>query len=229
MNSRCSFSGLAITPDELPPHEVITGWGIRDQPAGTIAVLLRRAQTGGAVLLRDAALMDFASACRRAGHPVLLSCTAEEIWTSGINESVLREANLHGIQVKGDPTAADFAEASRRIGPDMVLGRSAHGPAPSSEPPPWSYTAVAPIYDTAPSHALKPTNGMGLAQLRAWCRVTPNVFALGGIHASNLRACVAAGAAGVAGIRLFFGAPGLVVDNVEALGRALADDLRNPR
>lgn len=55
-----------------------------------------------------------------------------------------------------------------------------------------------PIFDTP--HKGK---GQGLAMLRAACQLGTPVYALGGITWSNADECVAAGAAGVAGIRLF--------------------------
>lgn len=52
--------------------------------------------------------------------------------------------------------------------------------------------------------------GVGLLRLKEACAVASPmaVFALGGVDETNVAACVRAGAAGVAGIRLFFGAAG---------------------
>ena len=51
--------------------------------------------------------------------------------------------------------------------------------------------------------------GVGLAALAAACRVAHPVpvLALGGVTASNAASCVAAGASGIAAIRLFHGSP----------------------
>lgn len=52
--------------------------------------------------------------------------------------------------------------------------------------------------------------GVGLLRLQQACAVAfpMAVFALGGVDEANVAACVQAGAAGVAGIRLFFGIAG---------------------
>jgi len=44
---------------------------------------------------------------------------------------------------------------------------------------------------------------MGIDQLRKVCRHRLPVIALGGVSAENAHLCIAAGASGVAGIRLF--------------------------
>jgi thiamine-phosphate pyrophosphorylase len=43
----------------------------------------------------------------------------------------------------------------------------------------------------------------GIAALKAACRLGVTVFALGGVTWENAEECIAAGAVGVAGIRLF--------------------------
>jgi thiamine-phosphate pyrophosphorylase len=60
---------------------------------------------------------------------------------------------------------------------------------------------VAPVFDTASKPGIRP---MGLERFTEICARSPvPVLALGGVTAENARACVAAGAKGVAGIRLF--------------------------
>jgi len=61
------------------------------------------------------------------------------------------------------------------------------------------FAIFAPVFEKEGS------SGAGLSVLRAACEHPIKVLALGGIKLRNARACVEAGAAGVAGIRLFQG------------------------
>jgi thiamine-phosphate pyrophosphorylase len=58
----------------------------------------------------------------------------------------------------------------------------------------------APVFEKKDAAAFQPT---GLSQLREACRHKIPVLALGGITLENARACLDAGAAGIAAIRLF--------------------------
>jgi thiamine-phosphate pyrophosphorylase len=64
----------------------------------------------------------------------------------------------------------------------------------------------APIFEKRVSGELV-SEGLGLDALREACSIAGDVpvFALGGVDASNAQACVDAGTAGVAGIRMFRG------------------------
>jgi thiamine-phosphate pyrophosphorylase len=70
-----------------------------------------------------------------------------------------------------------------------------------------SYVLLGPVFAT-PSKPEGPP--LGIARLREICRRSPvPLFALGGVTRENAGACVQAGAAGIAGIRLFQQAPDL--------------------
>jgi thiamine-phosphate pyrophosphorylase len=58
----------------------------------------------------------------------------------------------------------------------------------------------APVFEKKDAPNMKPA---GLAALRQACQHKIPVFALGGVTLENARACLTAGAVGVAGIRLF--------------------------
>ena len=61
------------------------------------------------------------------------------------------------------------------------------------------FVVLAPVFEKAGT----PAQPAGMDGLKAATRHCVQVFALGGITTTNARACVEAGAAGVAGIRLF--------------------------
>ena len=184
-------------------------------------MLLRRPQVSGALLLRDEALMRLAARCHEAGARVILSCTIEDIETRSISATTLSRAGLRGVQIKGDPSPRIFEAASRVLPTDFVIGRSCHGPAPTAADAPWSYTTVAPIFDLGTTAHTKPSTGLGIDTLERWCAAVPRVFALGGLDGPKIAPCLAVGASGVAGIRLFFGDRGHVVENMGALDRAI--------
>jgi len=63
-----------------------------------------------------------------------------------------------------------------------------------------NFAVFAPIFEKKDAPGSQPT---GLAQLRQACQTNIQVLALGGITTSNAGSCLAAGAVGIAAIRLF--------------------------
>lgn len=154
-----------------------------------------------------------------AGVPTLLSCTVAEL---GGARPWMR-AGISGVQFKGDPSNAVAREARERMGPAAILGCSCHG-APRDLSDAWSYATVSPIFDLARAGTEredgKPRRGMGLGPLRAWSASPVPVLALGGISSERIEPCLATGAHGVAGIRLFFGDAQRVEENMAKLRSA---------
>ena len=139
----------------------------------------------------------------RTGIKVLLNGPAE----------IALEAGADGVHLPGNaaPDAVAralklFAAAGRRA----VISRACHSAAEAAGGD-AGLLLYAPVFEkTLPSHATsgEALPGQGLSALAEACRAagsTP-VLALGGVTAENAAACVAAGAAGVAAIRLFLGA-----------------------
>lgn len=62
------------------------------------------------------------------------------------------------------------------------------------------FAVFAPVFEKKDSGT---STSAGLSELEAACRLGVPVFALGGVTLGNARSCIDAGAAGVAGIRLF--------------------------
>jgi thiamine-phosphate pyrophosphorylase len=65
-----------------------------------------------------------------------------------------------------------------------------------------SFATLGPIFATPSKSAYGPPVGLELLTKVCQCATIP-VFALGGINLENYRSCLAAGAAGIAAIRLF--------------------------
>jgi thiamine monophosphate synthase len=125
------------------------------------------------------------------------------------------EPAIAGIQLRGDPSP-ELCERWRVALPTMTIGRSVHGLTPTPNRF-VDYTCLAPIYPpTTPQPGVE-KHAIGLEGLRKWTAVSDTVIALGGITAVNTGACLAAGARGIAGIRLFFGGSAAARENVEAL------------
>jgi len=84
----------------------------------------------------------------------------------------------------------------------FLVGVSCHSPRDvgRAESEGTDFAVFAPVFEkkTAPG-----TRGQGLAALREACAAKIPVLALGGVTLENAAQCVEAGAAGVAGIRLF--------------------------
>jgi thiamine-phosphate pyrophosphorylase len=63
-----------------------------------------------------------------------------------------------------------------------------------------SFAVFAPVFEKKDTPGTTPS---GLKALRGACRAKIPVFALGGVRLENAKSCLEAGAAGIAGIRLF--------------------------
>ena len=124
----------------------------------------------------------------------------------------------HGVQLPGNDLPASEVRAVFSLlnqsllnqscagSPTPIIGVSAHSLAEvaSAEAHGADFAVFAPVFEKAGA-----VNTAGLEQLRRICgrnnaAASPMpVFALGGITWENARLCVEAGAAGIAGIRLF--------------------------
>lgn len=91
------------------------------------------------------------------------------------------------------------AEAHAR---EPVIGVSCHLPDEVTQTVRYgaSFAVFAPVFEKKDSPEAKPA---GLARLEQACRAPIPVLALGGVNLENVQACLKAGAAGIAAIRLF--------------------------
>ena len=118
-----------------------------------------------------------------------------------------------GVHLRSDDPFASEARMMARARAGFLVGVSCH--TPTEVRTAWSHGAdfavFGPVFE---KNGVKSTLVGGL---RTACAAAPTaVFALGGVTAENAGACVKAGAAGIAGIRLFQQA-----EDLEVLIRAL--------
>jgi thiamine-phosphate pyrophosphorylase len=120
-----------------------------------------------------------------------------------VNErlDVAISSGADGVHLPSDCMPA--SEARRLAGSESWVGVSCHGASDveRAEREAASYVLLSPVFETPSKPGVQ---ALGLELFQAICRsVLIPVLALGGVTASNADACVRAGAAGVAGIRLF--------------------------
>jgi thiamine-phosphate pyrophosphorylase len=122
---------------------------------------------------------------------------------------VALEAGADGVHLPGPVRvqALDAArELYRRDGREAIVSRACHSLEEVREAGDVSLIVFAPVFEKV-SGQESTGQGVGLGMLAEACRVAEPipVIALGGVTGANASECVAEGAAGVAGIRLFLG------------------------
>ena len=126
-----------------------------------------------------------------------------QLVVNGLAPLLAREAGSDGIHLPGLTIAAQVQEAQTLAGRVTV---SCHSFYEIEQARAASAILWAPVFGKTVD-GKEINSGTGLEALRLACalaRPTP-VFALGGITSANADSCLHAGAAGVAGIRLFHG------------------------
>jgi len=161
--------------------------------AGVDAVQIREKELGGR------ALLEFAQeALRRAGRTkIVVNDRLDVALAAGAAGVHLGEESLSVAD------AASFRSAGRAPA-DFLIGRSCHSPerAAQAEREGADYIFFGPVFATPSKARFGPPQGLDkLASVCGSVRIP--VVAIGGITLENAGACIAAGAAGVAAIRLF--------------------------
>ena len=214
---------LAITPaaaaGAIDPARV-RAW-VAGGLAGELAVLLREPGAGPQVTLSER-LDPLREALAEASIPALVSLTGEHLASAPVR-AALRQARpaLAGVQLRGDPGADALARAREQL-PGGIVGCSCHGSVPPVEAPGADYCCLAPVFAPRSAQPGVDKRALGLDALRRWAAVVPRIWALGGVTPRNAGSCLEAGAAGVAGISMFFGPIGSVEDNARELRELLA-------
>lgn len=159
--------------------------GLRARSGGATLVQLRRPGADAAPLLEDARRL-----VADARLPVLVSSRVDVALAAGADGAHLPE---HDLPV----------EAARRLVPDRLLGRSVHDveAARDAAAAGADYLIFGPVFAT-PAHPGAQPVGLDALQEVASAVEVP-VLAIGGVDASRLSDCLAAGAAGYAAVRPF--------------------------
>jgi len=132
---------------------------------------------------------------------LLINSRTDVALASGADGVHLRSDDISPQEVRAIWKASCGAGVSSRANSprDPLIGISCHSPAEVSKAAAESATfaVFAPVFEK------KEVQPAGLACLREACQTNIRVLALGGVTLANAYACLEAGAAGIAAIRLF--------------------------
>lgn len=159
------------------------------EPAMSAELLLRRTE-------------ELAAACRAVSAPTRLV-------VNGLETATALRAGAHGVHLRGGTNTAQIEAArAQGTGASVCISVSCHSLADVRQACAGGADCLlwAPVFGKS-IDGRKVVPGSGLEALAEACREAQDtpVLALGGITALNAKECVRAGAAGVAGIRLFAG------------------------
>ena len=195
------FELLAISDRRGLPHGGFEPWLRALGAAGVGAVQIREKD------LPDRELLTFATAARGLLPPeaaLLINGRADVARAIESADPARGRVGVH-LPAAGVPTAALRA----RFGPGLLLGRSAHTieEVEAARDDGADYATFGPVYPT-PSKA-KYGPPVGLAAFERAAALGLPLYALGGVTLARMPELRNAGAAGVAGIRIFLDAPAL--------------------
>lgn len=181
-----TFDLLAIS--DLPSlAEPFADWLRRLAEAGIGALQIREKD------LDDRAVLELAREAR-------IALPSSVVLVNGRLDIALA-ADVDGAHLPADGVPIDALR--RRFGPGVMLGRSTHTveEVEAALREGADYVAFGPVYPTPSKERYGPPRG--LDELARAARLPIPVYALGGVTLSRFGEVAEAGAAGVAGIRLF--------------------------
>jgi thiamine-phosphate pyrophosphorylase len=194
-----AFRALAISDRRSLPDGDLAGWLGRLSRIGlaeTLAVQIREKD------LDDRTLYDLARLARSALPP-----PARLLVNGRIDIALAAGADGAHLPADGPPAAALRARFGPRFGPrfgsDILLGVSTHQleEVEQARADGADYVTFGPVWATPSKARFGPP--VGLEALARVARLGIPVYALGGVTLDRLGEVASAGAAGVAGIRLF--------------------------
>ena len=162
----------------------------KDLPDARLARLVEELRT-----LRD----KTAAGKPSAGKPVPEKAASRLLVNERLDIAVSSGAD--GVHLPSD--SLPLAAVRSRVGPAGIVGISCHAEEEVEQAARdgASYVLFGPVFATPSKPGGKP---LGIPLLARICRRSPvPVLALGGVNRENAESCVRAGAAGIAGIRLF--------------------------
>ncbi len=122
---------------------------------------------------------------------------------NGLQPRLAAESGAHGVHLRSGASEAEV-RAAGRLCPHVSVSCHTLDEVGAARTGGASAALWAPVFGKVVGGA-EVRAGTGLDELRAACELAKPlpVFALGGVTAVNAHSCVEAGAAGIAGIRLF--------------------------
>jgi len=184
--------------------------------------LVARAAGAGVTLvqLREKRLTPRVLCELAAGAARLTRGTATRVLVND-RADVARASGCDGVHLTTRSLEASVVR--RAFGPDLLVGVSAHGleEARAARAGGADFALFGPVFDTPSKRAYGPPLGLELLRDAARALAPFPLIALGGVTLENARACLEAGARGVAAIRLFADAQDLA-----AVVRAVQNERR---
>lgn len=119
-------------------------------------------------------------------------------------------AGAHGVHLGGQSLPVETVRTAVPAGKDFVVGVSCHSQedVTAAEAAGAEYAILGPIFETASKLRYGPPLGLGVLE-RAASQAHIPVLALGGVTPQRVQPCIAAGAAGIAGVSIFQQCPSL--------------------
>lgn len=150
---------------------------------------------------KDLPTAELEKLAKEAAQAVASNSTPTKLLVNSRTD-VAMACGAHGIHLRGDDISAAEVRKIWSGRSDAVIGVSCHSvdEVAQAAVAHADFAVFAPVFEKNDASGVAPA---GLEKLREACRQGIPVLALGGVTLKNAETCCEAGAAGVAGIRLF--------------------------